>query len=328
MPAAKLVKIAMIAGGGLLALLALLFVGWGVINLTATSTGLQTESTTSGFAPGVARVQSDALGGGQGTISYQPSPTPYTHNLEAYETTDYRGHAQTERFAEACATLRTLKAEERFHFQSLTERRNQCSATFFTEEVHAADARAALARIDSIDLSRTTRSVTRLRARIDSQIDILEDRLRTIETTLTEAEADYDALRVLAREERDTESLTRAITDKIEVMEMLSERETRLTQQLTRLHRQAQDLEERLGMVKFNVSVERLFPIMNEDRHRFARAWDRFSDQLTFMGIALTAYLATFLLWMVQAVIYLAIVLVFARLLWFAVRLLWRRREK
>ena len=168
--------------------------------------------------------------------------------------------------------------------------------------------------------------MTALRARVSSEIELLRARLASIQTTINEAEADYDELRSIAREVRDTASLTKAITDKVNTLEMLRQRELQLTKQLTARERQAQELAERIDMAQFSITIDRRFPITDADEHRWANAWEQFTDQLAFVRIALTAYLGIFILWVVQATIYLAILLLFIRGLWAAGRYLWQRR--
>ena len=330
MPAAKFLKYGLIGGGVILGLALILMLGLAFLNTFAVSTGLESTGTSGGFAPQSMEVATDAAYETSRSTypSPDPSPTPggYIDDLEGYELTDYTGRATTDRFAEACATLRTLKADSRFHFRSLRERTNTCRATFFASEADATAARGELATIADLRLARETRSVTALRARVASEIELIRSRLSSIQRTIREAETDYDELRALARDERDTASLTKAITDKVTTLEMLRQRELQLIKQLTARERHAQELAERIGMAQFSITIDRRIPITDEDEHRWARAWEQFTDQLAFMRIALTAYLGIFILWVVQTTIYLAIVLVFVRGLWAAGRYLWRRR--
>lgn len=260
------------------------------------------------------------------TSSYLPPlDTVYVPGLEDYETTDYNVSGRLSDLSSACSVLGTLKARDDVHFKRLSQNKNNCSAYFFVEEASTADVVTQLGSIKGVDISSLTESVTRRRTEIKNQTTIVQEQLNSVERTLDEAKVQYDYIAEVARESTDAAALTEAIRDKLQIIDDLTERRIMLTSQLQQLNQQGVDLEERIGMVAFNVSLTRTFVV---DSDRFTReweaAWRELRDQFTSVLIGVTAYLGIFLLWVVQLTVYGLILVVLARFLWKLVRKIWQ----
>lgn len=323
----KYVKFALIGVAGVVGILVLLFI-WGLVNLTATSTGLQSSEIA--FAPdmGANRGMAESVAGYDMTSSYMPPPQPgsgYTSDLELYETTDYSVSARTQEFDAFCNLLATLKADTRFDFRNLYSSLNSCSATFFTSETNVPAVLQQLNGFDGVQITRSTNSVTRHREQLQSRTGIVRQQLASVERSLAVAETEFDEIARFAREQNDATTLAQAIREKLNLIDSLTQRRINLTSQLDSLYQQAADLEERLGVVQFSVSIQRSYPKNPDETTRaWERAWEQLSDTYTDTLIGLTAFFGVFLLWAVRITLYLVVVLLIVRGLWKFVRLIWK----
>lgn len=301
---------------------------WVVINLISSSTGLSNDSISFSnqarqeVAMAPSNIQMD-----QGSFVPPSNPTNggYTANLERYETTDYQVSGRIKDFASFCDTLETLKADDRYDFRTLQSSLNNCRATFYTEERYADEVLSQLQQNEGVQTSRVTQSVTRHREQIQSRSNIIQQQLNSVTNTLVAAEQAYDEIAGFAREERDTETYSEAITEKLRQVDQLTQRKISLTSQLDTLAQQAADLNERLGVVQIDVNVSRSYTL-NPDKaaRQWEQAWEMLTDTWTNFGIWLTVYLGIFLLFVAQWSLYLIILLVLARFGYKLARRIWK----
>lgn len=270
----------------------------------------------------------DGYGGGN---SYMPAPLPpadptgYMPNLEGYETTDYNVTARTKAFDEACSLLNNLKARDDIHFKYLSEDENYCSTNFYVEEGKEDGVVEQLKGISNVEISRVTNSVTRQRQRLQTESDILAQQLASVEATLTEAERQYSELTEVAWAANDAAALTEAIRDKLNMIENLNQRRISLVSRLQSFAQRSAELEERIGVVAFNVSITRANPSNSQYKDSlWEEAWDELDDAVTSFLIGLTAYFGIFLLRVVQYVIYGIVLLVLFRFGWKLLQQIWK----
>ena len=255
-----------------------------------------------------------------------PAPTGYTADLESYETTAYSINGRTSEFDAFCSTLSGLKQDDAIHFKSLNQSTNHCNATLFVEAAAVDSVLATLTSFKHIEYDRHTESVTRHRQQLESQTSILEQQLASVSRSLTAAETQFDELAAFARATNDAEALSEAIRYKLQNVDTLTQRKINLTARLNDLYQQSADLAERMNVVEFDVYVSRANPItVGKYERQWSEAWEELQDQFNDALINLTAFFGVFLLWGVQAVVYLLILLVILRGLWKFAKLLWRK---
>lgn len=298
-------------------------------SLLTSSTG-HSESTyaPSSYAPASDAALDREVAPNTKTASFVPEPTAgeYTGALEAYETTSYRIAAVTKDFDELCASLTTLKASADIHFEDLTTTTNHCHATFYAEAPDVPGVLETLQQFRGVEVTRNTKSITRHRQQLQSQTDILQQQLMSVERSLATAESQYDDIATFARENNDAATLSQAITEKLRIIDQLTQRKINLTNSLDRLYQQSADLEKRLDVTQFTVQATRLNPIHpNETARQWEQAWEELQDTFTSTLIGLTAVFGVFLLWTVRIALYLLVALVFVRGLWKFAQLLWRK---
>lgn len=320
-------------GLGIVVVIVVLFFAW--LMMSVSSTGLSSKSISMGLeAPMMYEAGGVAMDRGYATeeAMYAPNTMPvpqpdgYVANLESYETTDYRLTARTRQFTEFCATLKALKADERFDFRNLNQNTNNCSATFYTAEQYADEALSRLQQFSGVEVTRNTVSVTRQKEQLQSRTDILRQQLQSVERTLASAETQFDEIIAIARASNNASELSSAITEKLRMIDSLTQRKISLSSQINNALRQAQDLDERIGVIQFSVSAQPLIYVHpNQTERQWQEAWKELKDRFTETLIGLSAFLGVFLLFVLQGIVYLLIVIVLVRLLWKFARLVWRK---
>lgn len=284
------------------------------------------NSTSEGRAIMTDDTAGKMIAGEQNYYPPEPAPSEYTADLESFETTSYSVTARTRDFDPLCAELENLKADEAIHFKYLNTAINNCRATFYVEESKVDATIDIFSSFAGIEISRNTESVTRHRQQLQSQTEILQQQLASVQRSLTSAEIQFDELADFARQSKDAASLSEAIRYKLQNIDTLTQRKINLTNQLNRLYQQAADLKDRLDVVQFDVSINRSYPIYSErDSQKWESAWEELKDAYTDTLINLSAFFGVFLLWGVQTVIYLLVSIVILRGLWKFVKLLWNR---
>ena len=318
-------------GGATLGILFLIFIAVMVLLTTLSkSTGLSDS-----YAPTM-MIDSDMaeMGIAYNRVAdgdYYPAPgipsTPgYTSDLESYETTNYNLTGRTNDLDTFCDTLITLKTDTQIHFKSLTENLNSCTATFYTPLDKTDATLAALTKTSGVEYTRNTVSVTRHKQRLESQTAIISAQLQSVSRSLTLAEQQFDELAEFARETKDAKSLSEALRYKFENINTLTQQKISLTAQLNNLYQQSADLEERMDVVEFQVSVYRLSTIqVNETKVKWQQAWKDLQNQTTDTLIGLTTVFGIFLLWTIRITIYLLVLIIVIRLVTKFAKKVWQK---
>ncbi len=261
------------------------------------------------------------------SLPYLP-PTPvnddYTANLESYETTNYSVNVNTKQFDEVCNSLLTLKDDPGIHFKTINSSLNNCRAVFYVAEEKANTVLSTLTSFKGVEVDRNTESVTKHRAVLQNQTNILQQQLASVENSLNAAETQFNEIAEFARGANDAATLSLTIREKISLVENLTQQKISLVSQLNQLHQQATDLEERLNVVAFSVNVNRSYPIyINKQNQKWENAWEDLKDEFTNTGINLTVIFGVFLLRALQAIIYGVVIIFVIRTFWKFAKMLW-----
>lgn len=328
----KFVRFALV---GLSGMFLMVIIFWVIANLFTQSTGLSSDSmyTTSSGAPSIDR---DFVMDMNNKVSYQevgssyypPVPTPdgYTSGLETYETTSYNATARTKAFDALCDTLTSLKSDSAVHFKTLNTTPNRCSATFFVATEKVTSVLATLRAFSEVEIVQNTSSVTRHKQQLESQVQVLEQQLASVSRTLTATEIQFDEIATFARAENDAATLSKTIREKLSLTEQLTQQKINLTAQLNQLYQQAADLNERINVVEFSVTIDRAVPLIpNKYEREWDAAWEDLKDTFTDTLIGISTFFGIFLLWVIRLGLYLLVLIVLARGLWKFAKLVWSR---
>ncbi|MCA9354131.1 MAG: hypothetical protein KC877_01275 [Candidatus Kaiserbacteria bacterium] len=335
----KIIGFGLLGVAGLFVLLLL----WGIMNLMVGSTDLggNTVGVSAPRAPmfdgymeadgdysynKVAEMESVVSSAPAPTYIPEPMPSSYTDNLETYETTSYAVSGVTKQFDELCDLVTSLKADTEVHFQSINTGTNYCRASFYVTEAKAESVVTSLSEFKNVSITRDTHSVTRHKQQLESQTAILQQQLVRIESSLTAAQAQLDRLNTIFYSSNDVTDLSNQVTNSLRYIDQLTSRKISLISQLDNIYQQAADLNARLEVVEFSVSVSRKNPIV-EDKYEnlWKNAWDDLKDNFVTTLINLTTTFGIFLLWVLQAIVYIAVLIVVLRGFWKFVKLLWSK---
>lgn len=333
----KYIRFGIFGVGGLV----VIFIAWISINLLTQSTGLDSMTLS---APSVTNSSGRAFdmeksSNGMMADSYQvaetessyyypPVPTGegYTSGLESYETSTYSIFARTKEFDALCATLSALKNDPAIHFKTLTSSLNNCYATLFVAEAKVGEVLNTFTGFQGVEVTRNTESVTRHKQQLESQTLVLEQQLASVSRTLVATELQFDEIAAFARSSNDASTLSKTIREKLSLVEQLTQQKISLTSQLSQLYQQAADLQERLDVVQFDVSITRAIPMVTDKYERqWDQAWEALQDEFTDTLIGITAFFGVFLLWVVRIGLYLLVLIVLGRGLWKFGKVVWSK---
>ncbi len=326
----RFVKFALIGLGALIALFVFLFVVFTGLNIVGSTTGLNEMSApmpmSADYGGTAANRSYDAVEEIAYAPSYMPATSPdgYTAGLESYETTSYHVSGKTKQFDELCQTVANLKSDPTIHFKSINTSTNYCQANFYVEDEQVGSVVSALSGYKGIELTRDTSSVTRHKQRLQSRTTILQQQLARVEETLLSAEAQLDRLNSRFHTTDEVVDLSSEVTKSLRFIDEMTNKKINLISQLDNVYQQSADLEARMNVTEFSVSVSRSNPIYpNKYENKWEQAWEDLRDTVNEALIGITAFFGIFLLWVLRVSVYLLVVIIILRLFWKFVKLVW-----
>lgn len=192
----------------------------------------------------------------EGGIGIPPMPEYAPGNdAEAYEVKDYNATIETRNLEADCATVRSLMEREDVIFQNKNEYEQGCSYSFKVEKESVEEVLAILEALDPKDISENSYTIKREVADYTSEIEILEKKLATLDQTLTESLASYDALSAQATARGDVATLAQITDSKITLIERLTITRIDTVAQLDRIARAKADSLDRLVYTNFYVNI-------------------------------------------------------------------------
>lgn len=177
------------------------------------------------------------------------------NDAEAYEVKDYNATIETRNLEEDCSTVRALMEREEVIFQNKNQYEQGCSYSFKVEKESVEEVLTILESLDPKDLSENSYTIKREVADYTSEIEILEKKLATLDQTLTDSLASYDALSSQATARGDVATLAQITDSKITLVERLTITRIDTVAQLDRLARAKADSLDRLVYTNFYVHI-------------------------------------------------------------------------
>lgn len=185
-------------------------------------------------------------------------PTPGTvsgTDAEDYEVTDYSATIETHHLADTCSAIVDLKKKTYVIFQSSNEYDKGCFYAFKVKNDKVTEVLGDIRALDPRELSENSYTIKKQLSDYTSEQEILQNKLTSIQGTLTSALKSYDEISGLATRTQNADALAKIIDSKIGIIERLSEQRISLNEQLDRLARAKADSLDRLDYTYFNVSV-------------------------------------------------------------------------
>jgi len=339
------VKAAGILLGGVV-VLALVFQLFNAMTGGVPGIGMRSGITMTPSAPdyygGGVSAPSLGYGSADGSVAYEnstvpqlsprniavPSPQPggsIGADAEAFEVTEYSARIETRDSKSTCPQVAELKTKESVIFENTNEYDGGCSFRFKVAHDSVSDVLTVIKSFNPKDLSENTYTIKQQLDDFTSETDILVKKLATIDETLLNGVKSYDELVVVATKAGDVESLTNVISNKLNLIERLTQERINTSAQLERLSRSKAEQIDRLEYTYFSISVyENKFIDGKNLQESWKGALQEFVRDINRTAQDISINLVSFLFVLVQYILYFLILLVIAKYLWKVTRSVWK----
>jgi len=183
-----------------------------------------------------------------------PTYTPGA-GTEDYKVKQYSISFESRDKGKECVAVRDLLDREDVVFENTNEYEGGCSYTF---KVKKESVEAVLTILDSLnpkEVNENTYTIKREVTDYTSEIQILEQKLTSLKTTLAESLATYNLLIARATTQGDISILVQLTDGKLSLIERLTMSQIETSSELERINRAKADALDRLEYTQFNVSV-------------------------------------------------------------------------
>lgn len=276
--------------------------------------------------------------GREAAVSYQapiglemdmmPMPKPefaVGSDAEAFEVKEYYATIMTRNLAEDCSVIAGLKTRTDIIFESTNEYERGCSYTFKVAKDQVTEVLALLETLDPKEINESTYTIKREVDSYTDEITILETKLTTLETMLTESLAAYENVTALATRTGDVEGMARVIEGKLAIVERLTQAKLDTVAQLDRLSQAKGDALDKLTYTYFHVTIsENDFVDGGELKDGWTAAVQNLVRELSILGQDLTLGFVSFAFTVVKFVLYGTLVLFVGRFGFRFAKRVWR----
>lgn len=248
---------------------------------------------------------------------------------EAYEVKEYSARIETGNLDKECGDVRALKAREDVVFENANEYKRGCTYSFKVKKDSVEEVLGIIKALDPKELSENSHTIKREVDDYTSEIQILEQKLATLEKTLTDATASYESITTLATSVGNVESLAKIIESKLTIIERLTNARIETSNQLERMNRAKTDSLDRLLYTYFTVEVyENKFVDGEEIQNSWKFAVQQFVRESNRLVQELSIGLVAFLLAIVKFALYFVVILFVVRIGWTFAQKIWKTGEK
>ena len=249
-------------------------------------------------------------------------------DAEEFERRDYSAHYQTRRFEETCKEISDLKPREDVVFDNASEDERWCNYNFRAELASEAEIVEILQDLNPRDFNTNVSTIERSVEYTESELNLQERRLASLQETLTQAENSFDSLIARATREGDTATLSEVINNKIATVERLTQQILNTQERIDRLTRNQDSQTDEIEYAHFHVSVEKqVFFDGQGMRDEWKRQVQELVREANETILALTVGLISFVLSAIQFLVFLTIsvlgLVVVGKALWVVIRKIW-----
>lgn len=247
-------------------------------------------------------------------------------NAEEMEVTEYNAIIETRHMKEDCAKVLALKARVDVIFENANDYERGCDYSFKVKRLATPEILNIIKELDPRDLNENTQTIKKLVDDYTSETDILEKKMKSVESTLSDAVLAYDEIASVATKTRDAESLTKIISSKIGVIERLTQQRIDINSQLERLKRAKAEQLDRLDYTYFGVHIsEDKFIDQQELKDSWKSAVKGFFSDINNIAQNITINLVSILFLAISYIIYFFLLLVIAKYVWRWAKSIWMK---
>lgn len=248
------------------------------------------------------------------------------YDEEDFEVTEYSGSIRTRNFDETCLKIEDLKSLDYVVFENSNRYDTYCNYYFKVKNERADEILKMIKDLKPETLQTNKYILKNIIDDYTSEIDILNKKLASIEKTLTDAQNAYDQVIVLATRNQDVESLAKIIDSKIQLIERLTNERINTKEAIDRLNRNKAEQIDRIDYTVFNIAVS---DIVVFDFKQIKNSWiselQQFVREFNSVIQSVTVGLATYLLRLIQIIIYLLIALFVIKYGWRFIKFVWKK---
>lgn len=244
---------------------------------------------------------------------------------EAYEVKEYNATIETRNREKDCEAIRSLKAREDVIFENANEHDRGCSYVFKVKKEGVEEILGVVKGLDPKELTETSYTIKREVEDYTSEIQILENKLASLDKTLADAVLSYENITALATNAGNVDSLAKIIESKLTIIERLTSARIDASNQLERMNRAKAEALDRLHYTYFTVTVyENKFVDGKEISNSWKSAVQQFVRQTNGAVQDISIGLVSFMLMVVKIGLYFVIGLYAVRFAWMFAKRTWK----
>jgi hypothetical protein len=222
-----------------------------------------------------------------------------------------------------------LKSRPEVIFESSNLSDKNCSYTFKVKKDSVLSILAVLNNLDPKVLNETSYTIKREVTDYTSEIQILENKLASLDKTLADAIASYESISGLATGAGNVDTLARIIESKLTMMERLNNARIEAVNQLERINRSKSDAFDKLEYTYFYVNLyESKFVDGEAIKDSWKIAVQQFLRDTNILLQDISIGFVGFLLILIKFALYFVVIVTLARLGWGYARKVWQAENK
>jgi len=258
----------------------------------------------------------------------QPGFTPGV-DAESFEVKSYNGGIETRKLDEVCGQLFELKAKAYVIFENSDQNENNCYYRFKVEKEKESEIIALIESLDPDYFNENVRTIQQSVEGVESELDILQKRLASIEETLTQAQEAYDEISEVARRQQNAEALASVIDSKLNLIERLSRERLSTKSQIDQSNKQRQDLMDQLDFTFFDISVQKdvIFD-WNQLKDNWKYEARELVTQLNEAIQYISLRLVSFIVYAALVIFYLFITIFLVKFVWMGAKKIWKGKKR
>lgn len=265
-------------------------------------------------------------------ISMPPTPeADYStgDDAEDYEVVTYSATIKSRKLEQACKTIIDLKSGTDVIFETSNQNDDSC---YFSFKVKKEKEKSVLQVIEGLKPDILNENIQTIKGSIeeyDKQLDILKKKLTSVEETLTSAQTSYDEIQKLATSKQDVESLATIISNKLSLIEKLTDERISIKEKIDTYNLNKADQMDRLNYSFFDVSVykDKIFDwkdIKDSWKYELKAFVSNFNEVIQGISVQLITYMIRF----IQVAIYFFLSVFLLKFVWMATKRIWKGKGK
>lgn len=281
------------------------------------------ESITQNYT----KSNSDSIQSLQQKIVLPPGQATTGDTAEDFEIREHNGTIRTRDLTETCGKITELKSLDYVIFENANEGENSCYYSFKVKIEQENEILAIIKKLDPENFNTQIQTIKRIVDDYDSELDILNKKLVSIEMTLSDAQKAYDELQQLATEKEDVESLAKIIDSKLNLIDRLTQQRIEIRTEIDQFNKAKSEQLDRLNYAYFNINVyEDLYIDVEQIKSTWKSEIKSFVRNVNDMLQNLTVNLVEYILNFFLISIYFFISLGLLKIVWVVTKKIWRKR--